>query len=135
MASSKMEVFQTAVSMYEVGARDGEIAASCPGGNKECLGGLLAMASPTALHDEALIEATQKINRILREVKEHRKDRELMLVNVGGAALLIWTEAELPRGFARLESDEEVRRLLRVKPVEHMSHPMPSMPSSDRTDY
>ncbi|MGH9828049.1 MAG: hypothetical protein ACREDR_32915, partial [Blastocatellia bacterium] len=75
----------------------------------------------TSLHDEQLVQATRKINGRLREVAEHHRERELMLIDVGGAALLVWGEGKLPKGFERVKSLEEIRRLLRVKAAAPMS--------------
>lgn len=129
MVSSKMDVIQDSVSMYEIGVNGDQLALSCPGGSHECLGASLAIADITSLHDEKLVQATRKINGILREVAEHHRERELMLINVGGAVLLVWGESKLREGFELVRTLEEIRRLLRVKAAAPMS-----MGSSTRTE-
>ncbi|HUK88814.1 MAG TPA: hypothetical protein VLZ81_00330 [Blastocatellia bacterium] len=120
MASTKADAMdmgpmQGGGPMYSIGTLGGQLAASCPGGNHECMGGILASASPSPIHDEVLIEATSLINKILTEVAGRRKDKGLMMFNVGGEVLLCWAGHKLPEGFAQVQDLKEVRRLLGVK--------------------
>ncbi|HYL99431.1 MAG TPA: hypothetical protein VEZ90_10790 [Blastocatellia bacterium] len=128
MATSKMEAMLDAVPMYEVGINSQETPAmSCPGGNYQCMGMALANAIPTSVHDEKLIDATSKINHILRETAEHRKDKDLMLINVGGQVLLAWGGKKMPEGFKVITDINEIRRVLGVKPAGDMDeHHRPS---------
>lgn len=112
-----MKGAQVGVPLYAVGVNgDGELEATCSGGTMECVGGDLATAAVTSIHDETLRDATLQINQILKGVAERRDDRALMLFNVGGEILLCWAAHDpLPSGFRPVEDINVLRRILGVK--------------------
>jgi len=50
----------------------------------------LSEAHPSAFHTQELIDATQKINKILSEIPEHSEDGKLSLVQTPTGLLLVW---------------------------------------------
>jgi hypothetical protein len=123
MPISKIEP-ELAGPMYDLMEAGGELGASCPGGNHSCLGGQLASASLSPVHDAFLSKLTRKINRLLAEAAERGRDRnlDLELISVGDQVLLAWTSNAVPQGARRVKDTKELNQLLGVRPRSLMHH-------------
>src|ERR1051325_8935856 len=68
--------------------------ASCQPGEGTCLTAKFLQAEPSKFHDETLIEATKKINRILTSIPADSQGRKLSLLVSKFGILLAWVYHE-----------------------------------------
>ena len=94
------------------GSKRNPVCCDGPPDHDVCHNFSLLQADESDFHDRWLIEATESINHVLRDVGEHAPpDRHLALINTGLGLLLVWSEAiERPNdisGYVTYESSEE----------------------------
>lgn len=91
---------------FAVGGSD-EQQVSCLSGSGTCLAADLLEAESSGMHDETLIEATQKIKQILSEIPADSDGRKLSFLVTKMGLLLAWVnhDADIPENAITAEND------------------------------
>jgi len=71
-------------------------AVGCSQGDGSCFDARILSAAQTDFHDQALIDATSKIQEIIRNIPADSKDRQLSFLNTNMGLLLAWVEHDQP---------------------------------------
>lgn len=71
-------------------------AVGCSQGDGSCFDATVLSASKTDFHDQALIDATVEIQRIIRSIPADAKGRTLSFLNTNMGLLLAWVEHDQP---------------------------------------
>lgn len=90
---------------------------SCVEGSGGCSEAYLRTAEESPFHDQNLIEATKKINRILRRIPEDPYGRKLSLCATGHGVLLAWVQhggKALKTSVNRHSGEAKVRKALKL---------------------
>ena len=90
----------------------------CLSGSGGCLAGDLLEAEPSGLHDQTLIDATQKIRQILSEIPADAGGRKLSFLVTKMGILLAWVNhgEEIPADAVTSADDNEtVAKALKLK--------------------
>jgi hypothetical protein len=91
---------------------------SCSSGNPTCGLASLLEAEESCFHDNALIAATQEINKVLLNIPEDAKGRNLSFLQTKMGILLAWVEHDTEQiaGAITADSDKEaVTAALKLK--------------------
>jgi hypothetical protein len=89
----------------------------CVDGSGGCSIAYLHTAEESAFHDQKLIEATRKINRILGRIPEDPSGRKLSFCDTGEGVLLAWVKhggARTRGAVTRRSSKAKIRRALKL---------------------
>ena len=92
--------------------------ASCESGSSSCNVASLLAAEPSGFHDASLIDATHKINEILKAIPADSRGRTLSLLQTKWGLLLAWVDhkAEAPADGVRPDADDAtIAKALRLK--------------------
>lgn len=90
----------------------------CSGGDGDCWRVNLLEAEPSDFHDAGLIDATQKIKRILAEIPADEGGRKLSFVHTRMGTLLAWVKegADVhPNAITAKDDDATIARALKLK--------------------
>lgn len=96
----------------------GEQQVSCLSGSGTCLAADLLEAESSVIHDETLVEATQKIKQILSEIPADSNNRKLSFLVTKMGLLLAWVnhDADIPENAVTAENDNtSVAKALKLK--------------------
>ncbi|MGC2238910.1 MAG: hypothetical protein WA584_22330 [Pyrinomonadaceae bacterium] len=93
---------------FAVGGSNGQV--SCLSGSGTCLAGDLLEAESSGIHDDTLIEATQKIKQILSEIPADSDGRKLSFLVTNMGLLLAWVnhDEDIPANAVTAKDDNEI---------------------------
>jgi hypothetical protein len=98
---------------------------SCLSGSGTCLAGDLLEAESSKIHDDTLIEATQKIKQILSEIPVDSDGRKLSFLVTNMGLLLAWVnhDDDIPENAVTAKNDNEiVAKALKLKNWENIGN-------------
>ena len=90
---------------------------SCVDGSGGCSSAYLRTAEESSFHDQDLIEATKKINRILKRIPQDSYGRKLSFCDTGNGVLLAWVKhggKPLKSDVTRRSSEAKIRKALKL---------------------
>lgn len=92
----------------------------CVDGAGGCSSAYMCEAEESAFHDKNLVEASKKINRILRRIPVDPKGRKLSFCSTNMGIFLAWVQhgGKYARGrrITRQDDDPTVTKALKIKP-------------------
>lgn len=92
---------------------------SCQNGTGDCFSALMLEADVSAFHDQALADATQRIQAILRSIPEDKMGRKLSFLHTRMGLFLAWVsveDGEVPKDALTVDRDNEgLAKALRLK--------------------
>ncbi len=103
---------------FAVGGGSTEQQVSCLSGSGTCLAADLLEAESSGIHDETLVEATQRIKQILSEIPTDTDGRKLSFLVTKMGLLLAWVnhDADIPADAVTAENDNAtVAKVLKLK--------------------
>lgn len=92
---------------------------SCQNGTGDCFAALMLEADVSEFHDQALADATRRIQEILRSIPEDKNGRKLSFLHTKMGLFLAWVsveDGEVPKDALTVDSDNEsLAKALRLK--------------------
>ncbi len=89
----------------------------CVEGSGGCSSAYLRTAEESPFHDQQLIDATRKINRILRRIPPDPSGRKLSFCDTGSGVLLAWVKhggLRTKSAVTRRSDEAKVRKALKL---------------------
>lgn len=98
---------------FALSGRFGDIEETlCVAGPDNCRKAGFVEAASSSFHDEALVEATRKLNSVLAEIPKDEKGRTLAFLNTRYGVFLAWVSHGVVNSF---DDDATIAKALRLK--------------------